>query len=126
SYKRVMATEVSRSAARWAEQNIRINRLNNVEFSHLSAERWLSRHLTKIDPVDLVVLDPPRAGATRKVLSSLCQLKAAEIVYVSCDPSTLARDLHLLTNEGYNLQAITGVDLFPQSYHVETVATLKC
>jgi 23S rRNA (uracil1939-C5)-methyltransferase len=137
-FKRVRATEVSKRAVTWAKTNIRNNELNNIGFSDLSAERFLSLMLPdkrrvkakrsapirKVDQVDLVVLDPPRAGASGKVLTDLIDIKPAEIVYVSCDPSTLARDLRVLLDAGYNLRSVTGVDLFPQSYHVETVASL--
>jgi 23S rRNA (uracil1939-C5)-methyltransferase len=132
-YRRVMATEVSKRAASRAGHNIRLNQMENLEFSDLSAERWLSTMLPrgkrdkkpKIEGVDLVVLDPPRAGASGKVLAELINLKPAEIVYVSCDPSTLARDLRILIDAGFDLQSVIGVDLFPQSYHIETVASLK-
>ncbi|MBL8150681.1 MAG: class I SAM-dependent RNA methyltransferase [Blastocatellia bacterium] len=130
-YKQVLATEVDQEAASWAVENIKSNRLQNIEFSSLSAERWLSqfthpkrRAKIKINP-ELVVLDPPRAGASKKVLDSLVEIAPKEIVYVSCEPPTLARDLNHLINNGYRLETITGIDLFPQSYHIETVATLK-
>ena len=72
---------------------------------------------------DLVVLDPPREGA-KAVVGRLPALGAARIVYVSCDPMTLARDLRPLVGGGYRLMRATPVDLLPQSYHVETVAVL--
>ena len=70
---------------------------------------------------DLAILDPPRAGCPRKVLEGL---EAKRLVYVSCDPSTLARDLRILVDGGYTLEEVQPLDMFPQTYHIESVATL--
>lgn len=133
-FRRVMATEVGREASRWAVENIRLNGFENVEYSRLSAERFLERLLpsgrkrrlpVRTDSPDLLLLDPPRAGASPKVIESILRLWPQVLVYVSCDPATLARDLKVLVEGGYCLESITGVDLFPQSYHIETVSILK-
>jgi tRNA/tmRNA/rRNA uracil-C5-methylase (TrmA/RlmC/RlmD family) len=71
------------------------------------------------------VLDPPRAGAGAVVVERLAALAPPRLVYVSCDPATLARDVKLLMGYGYELQAITALDMFPQTFHVETVAEMK-
>ncbi len=73
------------------------------------------------EPWDLAILDPPRAGVTRNVLEAL---DAGRVVYVSCDPSTLARDLKVLRARGYSLESVQLLDMFPQTYHIETVAVL--
>ena len=73
--------------------------------------------------VDVVVMDPPRAGAA-DALGALAALRASRIVYVACDPATLARDLRALVACGYHTNRIVPVDLFPQTYHIETVAEL--
>jgi 23S rRNA (uracil1939-C5)-methyltransferase len=78
---------------------------------------------TKVPPPDLIVLDPPRTGAAEAV-SHIVAAQASRITYISCDPSTLARDLRTLVDSGYELTKVTAIDLFPQSYHVEAVATL--
>jgi 23S rRNA (uracil1939-C5)-methyltransferase len=70
---------------------------------------------------EVVVLDPPRAGAA-EIITDLPRFAARSIAYVSCDPATLARDLRQLRRAGYRLQAAQPVDLFPQTYHVETIA----
>jgi tRNA/tmRNA/rRNA uracil-C5-methylase (TrmA/RlmC/RlmD family) len=75
-------------------------------------------------PPDVVVLDPPRAGAGRQVIESLVRFGPARLVYVSCDPATLARDLAVLGSSGYKLTGLQGYDLFPGTHHVELVALL--
>lgn len=77
------------------------------------------------DRPDLIVMDPPRAGVGTEVCSLLARLAAPEIVYVSCDPVTLARDLKLLVESGYKLAELNLVDMFPQTFHLETIAVLR-
>lgn len=74
---------------------------------------------------DLIVMDPPRAGVGAEVCSLLARISAPELVYVSCDPVTLARDLKLLVASGYNLAKLHLVDMFPQTFHLETIAILR-
>ncbi len=75
-------------------------------------------------PIDAIVLDPPRTGVSEVVVKQLGRLAARRIVYVSCDPATLARDVHQLAGHGYRLRVVQPVDMFPQTYHIETVAVL--
>jgi tRNA/tmRNA/rRNA uracil-C5-methylase (TrmA/RlmC/RlmD family) len=74
---------------------------------------------------DVVVLDPPRAGAGPAVLNGLADLEVPRIVYVACDPAALARDARVAVDRGYRLEALHGFDLFPHTHHVEAVATLR-
>jgi 23S rRNA (uracil1939-C5)-methyltransferase len=74
---------------------------------------------------ELIVMDPPRAGAGAEVCALLARLSPREIVYVSCDPVTLARDLKSLIEAGYGLAELHMVDMFPQTFHLETVVVLR-
>ena len=76
------------------------------------------------DRPDLVVLDPPRAGAGLAVCAALARARSARIVYVACDPAAMARDVGAFVKQGYRLETIVGYDLFPMTHHVECVALL--
>jgi len=93
----------------------------NVRFLRASARTGIQRLLRNQAQAEVVVLDPPRAGAL-DVIDMLPRLGARKVVYVSCDPTTLARDLRRLEAHGYRLQVAQPIDLFPQTYHVETIA----
>jgi 23S rRNA (uracil1939-C5)-methyltransferase len=86
---------------------------------------FLRRAVLERERPELIVLDPPRAGAGEDVCRLLARLAPSEIVYLSCDPTTLARDLALLTASGYAITALHLIDLFPQTYHLETLAVLR-
>jgi 23S rRNA (uracil1939-C5)-methyltransferase len=125
SFDRVIGVEGNDVASRFAAQNIAENRTINVEFHTSSVESWLKNAIGhKLVSPDLLLLDPPRAGAS-EALPHLISLQPKRIVYVSCDPATLARDLKSLTAGGYELTRVTAIDLFPQTYHVETIVALE-
>lgn len=74
---------------------------------------------------DVVFVDPPRKGCDEKLLNTIIEMKAKKVVYISCNPATLARDLKVLTNSGYEIKEVQPVDMFPQTSHVETVTLLE-
>jgi 23S rRNA (uracil1939-C5)-methyltransferase len=118
--KEVIGIEEARSAIRDAEFNARD--LPNVRFVQAKTEAALP----ELDQrPDAVVLDPARAGCHPDVLRALLDSKPRRVVYVSCDPSTLARDLRILVDGGYTLHEVQPLDMFPQTYHIECVATLS-
>ena len=116
----IIAIEESASAQKDAEVNL--EGISNVEFLQAKTEAALPS--LKERP-DAVILDPPRPGCHRKVLSALLDLHPRRVVYVSCNPATLARDLAVLVGGGYRLQEIQPADMFPQTYHIEAVAVLE-
>lgn len=114
---RLIAIEESPSAAEDFVTNL--TQFNEIELYESSVELGLT-HLE--GSVDGVVLDPPRAGLSPQALAGLLELAPARIVYVSCDPATLARDAQRLDRAGYQMVSITLIDMFPQTYHIETVS----
>jgi len=83
------------------------------------------RRANKNERPDLIVVDPPRTGLDPEVIALLAGVGALELTYVSCDPATLARDLRVLLSSGYEIQSLTLADLFPHTFHLETVAHLR-
>jgi len=121
----VVCIESNRGAARLGVLNARVNEVSDrVRYELAPVEEALPK-VGAATPVDRVILDPPRAGCAGKVTGWLALAGPNRVVYVSCDPATLARDLHVLVASGpYRVDAIDVVDMFPQTYHVETVVTL--
>jgi len=103
--------------------DLRRNVLSNVKCIRTATEAFLAERAAKLAP-DLVVVDPPRAGLGDKVTAALCRMSASHVTYVSCDPATLSRDLRRLLESGYRVEQAHLVDLFPQTYHMETVLHL--
>ncbi|MFK7742015.1 MAG: class I SAM-dependent RNA methyltransferase [Planctomycetota bacterium] len=125
-FERVVSVEDERRAATLGRVNVKINGCNNVHYMRKTTEQFLAANKER---PDLVIMDPPRLGA-KPALPMLLELGADRIVYVSCDPQTMARDLRTLydgTDEhiGYEIESIEAFDMFPQTYHVECVARLR-
>lgn len=118
----VTGIEESRPSIRQARQNAKMNGLSNSRFICGRAEDKLAQ--IGREPVDLVLLDPPRSGA-HALMKSLLQLRPQRIIYVSCDPQTLARDLKVLLNGPYRVVSTRPFDMFPQTYHCESVTLLQ-
>ena len=89
------------------------------------AGRFLLRMAAEKRPLDVLLMDPPRAGSDENFLSAVCTLRPARVVYISCNPTTLARDLRYLTAHGYRVLRAAPVDMFPCTEHVETVVLLS-
>lgn len=119
--KRVFGVECVRDAIVDAKENAALNGIENVSFVCHSVENYIA----SLKAIDCVVLNPPRKGCDPVVLQELGRLRPKIIVYISCDPSTLARDLSQLVSFGYRLNAIQPFDMFPQTAHVECVVKLE-
>lgn len=117
--EKVIAIEESRSAYKDAQINIK--NLDNITYLCKKTEEALFE--SKING-DAIVLDPPRVGCMKDVLQAIAEKKIKKVIYVSCEPSTLARDLKYLKERGYKLKEIQPVDMFPQTYHIENVALM--
>jgi 23S rRNA (uracil1939-C5)-methyltransferase len=118
----VIGIEGNRIAVEDARFNAARNGIENDEFVHGRVEEVLRNW--RWERPDVVILDPPRQGC-KKILDQVVRLGAERIVYTSCDPTTLARDLHLFSARGYLLRRLCLIDMFPQSYHMEVVALLR-
>ena len=123
-FENVTAVEAAPSSAADLKQNLAGTAHRAVQSTALDFLRAQSRRKPRVQP-DLILLDPPRAGLGKEVCAHLAEIAAAEVVYVSCDPATLARDLQTLLHSGYRLESLRLVDLFPQTFHLESVAVLK-
>ncbi|HWQ35996.1 MAG TPA: class I SAM-dependent RNA methyltransferase [Blastocatellia bacterium] len=123
-FEQVCAIEGNRLAASHGQANARASNISNVRYEAISVEAWLKYKAAAAGRPDLLLLDPPRAGAGAQVIERIAALAPPQITYVSCDPATLARDLRLLLNHYYRLTSLTALDMFPQTFHVETVARL--
>ena len=121
-FGRVTAVELGTSATRDLETNIERAQVKNVKAIKNLAESWLAG---VTETPDFVLADPPRAGLGKQAVVELNRLKARELVVVSCDPATLARDLAGLKAGGFEIESVSLIDLFPQTYHLETIVRLR-
>jgi len=118
-----MGVDVSAKSVELAKKNGEANSISNVVFDASPSELFIEESLKRNDRFDLVILDPPREGA-KEILKGLSELSPEKIIYVSCDPPTLARDLKTLRELGYRILKIRPFDMFPQTYHIESLALL--
>lgn len=123
--KKVIGIESVKSAVLDANRNAVINGIVNAEFICGRAEEELPKLLEQGVKADVVILDPPRAGCDPALLDAVAEAKPDRIVYVSCDPATLARDIKILGENGYRFVEAQPVDMFPMTGHVETIILLQ-
>jgi 23S rRNA (uracil1939-C5)-methyltransferase len=123
-FEEVVAVETNELATKFARRNLDSAGLENTEVATLDVGEWL-QYCRSFEPIDVLLLDPPRTGAENKVIAGIIALRPDRIVYVSCDPATLARDLKKLMAGGYSISKIKAFDMFPQTHHVETVVHLS-
>lgn len=124
--KQVYGVEIVPQAIEDAKRNAAINGIENAEFYVGKAEEVLPKaYEEKHIHADIIVVDPPRKGCDESLLACIADMQPKRVVYVSCDPATLARDLHYLEGRGYKVEEVQCVDMFGHSVHVETVCLLS-
>jgi 23S rRNA (uracil1939-C5)-methyltransferase len=122
-YERVIGIESSPSACEDFAFNL--DEFDNVELYEGLAEDVLLGLVSHVTNVTYTIVDPPRAGLEKRAVDGILKLKPQMIAYVSCDPSTLARDAARLINGGYHLKEVTPFDIFPQTYHIESISLFE-
>ena len=125
---KVIGVELNKNAVRDARENAKINGIKNTAFYAEDAGAFMDKISSSQNPeqkIDVVIMDPPRSGSTQQFIDSVVRLMPKRVVYVSCGPDTLARDLKLFVARGYKVSAIQPVDMFPRTEHVETVVLLE-
>ena len=123
--KKVIGVELNKDAVRDARMNAKDNKMNNIEFFQGDAGEFMVAMAQKGQKMDVVLMDPPRAGSDEKFLSSVVKLGPKKVVYVSCNPVTLERDLKYMVKHGYEVKKIQPVEMFAYTEHVETVCLLS-
>lgn len=119
--KEVVSVELEKSAVINGRNNAKLNNIDNIKIIEADCTEYI---LNNMPHFDVVIMDPPRKGSTPEFLNALLKMKPKKIVYISCEPSTLARDLEYLKEE-YNINTVQPVDMFPRSFHVETICALS-
>lgn len=122
--KKVYGVEIIEPAIINARENARINNIENAEFFVGKSEEVIPELIEKGIAPEVIVVDPPRKGCDIKLLEAIGKAKPKKVVYVSCDPSTLARDLKILEEQGYKTEEVQPVDMFPMTSHIECVIGL--
>jgi tRNA/tmRNA/rRNA uracil-C5-methylase (TrmA/RlmC/RlmD family) len=123
--KSVTSVEVVDSASKDWEQNAKLNLIENMTFVNAKVEDFLDKYLSEWKTADLLVIDPPRTWMHPNALLNILKFWTKQIIYVSCDPSTLSRDLnYILDNSQYKIEKIQAMDMFPHTHHIETIVSL--
>jgi 23S rRNA (uracil1939-C5)-methyltransferase len=117
--KNVIGVELNSDAVRDAKTNAGRNKITNVDFYNKDAGEFMSQMAAQEQSVEVVFMDPPRAGSDEKFLNSLCTLAPGKIIYISCNPETLERDLGYLVKHRYKIERIIPMDMFPGTAHCE-------
>ena len=122
--KKVYGIEIVSDAIKDAKENAKLNNVKNIDFYNMDAKEGAKALLRSNIKADVIIVDPPRKGLSKDVIDAMIDINPKKIVYVSCDPGTLARDINIL-KENYEIDKVQPVDMFPQTTHVETVVLLQ-
>lgn len=123
--KTIYGIEIINEAIEDAEYNAKMNHVSNCHFYSSDIKRFFSQKKIDIEKPDIVIIDPPRPGLHADVIQDIINLSPSKIIYVSCNPSTQARDVKKFQNNSYNLSDIQPIDMFPHTPHIECIVTLK-
>ncbi len=124
--KGVISVELVTQASKDWEENAKINNISNMSFVNAKVEEFLEEYIKDNKKADLLIIDPPRAWMHPSALPNILKFKTKNIIYVSCNPATLSRDLaYILQNSEYKITKVTPVDMFPHTHHIETIVTLE-
>ena len=123
--KKVIGVEVIKEAIDDAKVNAKNNNVENIEFYCGDAGTVATKLINENVSIDVVIVDPPRKGLDKTAIDAILKINPKKLVYVSCDPATLARDVRILVDNGYSTEEVTPVDMFPNTNHVETVVLLS-
>lgn len=125
SAKTVLGVELNSDAVYDAVENARLNDIQNIRFINADAGDFMTHMAEQGEKADVVIMDPPRTGSSPSFLRSVAKLSPEKVVYISCNPETLARDLYILVKHGYKVKKIQPVDMFPHTDHVESVVLMS-
>ncbi|MCR4563585.1 MAG: 23S rRNA (uracil(1939)-C(5))-methyltransferase RlmD [Clostridiales bacterium] len=120
----VIGVELNADAVKDAKENAKLNGVKNIKFIKADAGKFMLDLAKEKQKIDIVIMDPPRAGSDKAFLSSLVSLSPEKVVYISCNPETQQRDLFFLVKNGYKVRKIQPVDMFPHTRHIETVVLM--
>ena len=121
---RLVGVEINKNAIQDAKINAEINDLKDSKFIAKNA-KYIDEKFIKKEKIDSLIVDPPRAGLDKDLIKSIGKSGLKEIIYISCNPQTLARDINRFEKQGYKLEKIKAVDMFPQTMHVEAIALIQ-
>ena len=123
--KEVIGVELNKQAIKDAGINAKINNINNITFIADDATNYITHQAKDRKKIDVLIMDPPRDGSTKQFINAVSYLKPRTIIYISCEPTTLKRDLYQFIENDYEIKSITGVDMFSRTKHVECVCMLE-
>ncbi|QRG86411.1 class I SAM-dependent RNA methyltransferase [Bulleidia sp. zg-1006] len=123
--KKVIGIEIVPEAIENAKVNAQLNQCDNLEFWCMDAQNGAKKIVGNKENIDIVIVDPPRKGCSLETLKSIEKMKPEKMVYISCAPSTLARDLEILQGMGFKIKLVQPIDLFPMTTHVECIALIQ-
>ena len=123
--KHVYGVEIVDEAVKNALANAKLNKIKNIEFVCNKAEEQIIKWMNSDVKPNVIFVDPPRKGCDKKFIDTIISMKIKKVIYISCDPSTLARDARILVDNGYKIKFVKPVDLFAHTSHIETIMCLE-